>query len=152
MEVKEMDAVLLHLRSLHSNVRCGDVKALDNLEDVRIELGNLENYLLAQHPSELDVEPESFDALGLVPFQINPHYTDAVVPRHRGETRADRIAEFVRANPDTWVVGLREGSLLRIEGMEMSLLGDKEMRLFRDGEEPRELTPADCLAFLLSES
>ena len=98
------------------------------------------------------VEPESFDALGLVPFQINPHYTDAVVPRHRGETRADRIAEFVRANPDTWVVGLREGSMLRIEGMEMSLLGDREMRLFRDGEEPRELTPADSLAFLLAES
>ena len=98
------------------------------------------------------VEPESFDALGLVPFQINPHYTDAVLPRHRGETRADRIAEFVRANSDTWVVGLREGSMLRIEGMEMSLLGDKEMRLFRDGEEPRELTSADDLAFLLAES
>ena len=54
------------------------------------------------------VEPKTFDALGLVKFQINPHYTDAVLPQHQGETRADRIAEFVKANPDVSVVGLRE--------------------------------------------
>src|SRR5687767_10626263 len=58
------------------------------------------------------IEPRSFKALGLVPFQINPHYTDALIPNHQGETRADRIAEFVEINPDLYVVGLREGSIL----------------------------------------
>jgi dipeptidase E len=95
------------------------------------------------------VEPESFDAIGAVPFQINPHYTDAVLPRHRGETRADRLAECIKANPGVWIVGLREGSILRIEGMEITLIGDKEMRVFRHGEQAREVTPTDSLAFLL---
>jgi dipeptidase E len=95
------------------------------------------------------VEPESFDALGLVPFQINPHYTDAQLPQHQGETRADRIAEFIEANPDMYVVGLREGSALRVEGAAMELLGDKEMRLFKKGEDVKEFKPGDSISFLL---
>jgi dipeptidase E len=94
-------------------------------------------------------EPESFDALGLVTFQINPHYTDAQLPKHQGETRADRIAEFVEANPEMYVVGLREGSALRVEGDSMELLGEKEMVLFKKGEDIKEFKPGDSISFLL---
>lgn len=95
------------------------------------------------------VEPPSFDALSLVPFQINPHYTEAVLPNHNGETRAERLLEFLEANPQMTVVGLREGSGLRIEDDEITLLGDKSAVVFRKGEEPKEFSPRDSLQFLL---
>jgi dipeptidase E len=95
------------------------------------------------------VQPRTFDALGVVSFQINPHYTDAVLPQHQGETRADRLAEFIEVNPDINVVGLREGSILRVEGSEVSLLGGKNMLLFRRGQDVREFTPDDSINFLL---
>jgi dipeptidase E len=95
------------------------------------------------------VQPPTFEALGLVPFQINPHYTDAVLPEHQGETRADRIAEFIEANPDANVVALREGSTLRVEGDSISLLGEKNMLLFRKGQDVKEFTPNDPIDFLL---
>ncbi len=75
------------------------------------------------------VEPPSLDALALVPVQINPHYTDAHPPGHRGETRAERLAEFVAANPDAPVVGLPEGTAVRI-GDGAALLGDGAARVF----------------------
>ena len=95
------------------------------------------------------VQPRTFDALGVVRFQINPHYTDAVLPQHQGETRADRLAEFIEVNPDINVVGLREGSILRVEGGKVSLLGGRNMLLFRKGQEVREFTPDDAIDFLL---
>jgi dipeptidase E len=95
------------------------------------------------------VEPPSFKALDLISFQINPHYTDAVLPQHQGETRADRIAEFIEANPYATVVGLREGSILRVEGRSLELLGDKDMRLFRQGQDAREYATTDSIDFLL---
>lgn len=95
------------------------------------------------------VEPPSFKALDLIPFQINPHYTDAVLPEHQGETRADRIAEFIEANPETTVVGMREGSILRVEGNSVNLLGEKDMRLFRKGQDAVEYSPSDAIDFLL---
>jgi len=94
------------------------------------------------------VQPRSFDALGLVPFQINPHYTDTVLPEHQGETRADRIAEFVEANPGVNVVGLREGSILRVEDDTISLLGDKDMLLFHKGHKTETYKPGDKIDFL----
>lgn len=96
------------------------------------------------------VEPESFQALNLVPFQLNPHYTDEQLTGHGGETRAERIAEFTIANPGVRVVGLREGSMLRVEGDTVKLLGEKTARIFISGEDIREITPADSLDFLLS--
>lgn len=96
------------------------------------------------------VEPQSFEALGLVPFQINPHYTDAQLTGHGGETREQRIAEFTVANPGVRVVGLREGSTLRIEGQTIRLLGEKTARIFQSGEAAWEIKPADSLAFLLN--
>jgi dipeptidase E len=95
------------------------------------------------------VEPPSFNALGLISFQINPHYTDAVIAGHSGETRAERLAEFTEANPNVYVVGLREGSILRIEGTAISLLGDKAARIFIKGQEARDYTADESLQFLL---
>ncbi len=89
------------------------------------------------------VEPPSFEALGLVPFQINPHYTDAHPPGHRGETRAERLAEYVARN-ETPVVGLPEGTALRVDGNARTLLGDAPARLFsRETPHGREATAAD---------
>ncbi|HEY0376211.1 MAG TPA: dipeptidase PepE [Pyrinomonadaceae bacterium] len=95
------------------------------------------------------VEPQSFDALSLVPFQINPHYTDETLANHSGETRGQRIAEFLKANPGMTVVGLREGCALRIEGGEVRLLGKTSARVFAGGQEAKEYGPADSLKFLL---
>jgi dipeptidase E len=95
------------------------------------------------------VEPPSFRALGLVPFQINPHYTDEHLPNHKGETRDERLAEFVHANPGVRVVGLREGTMLRVEGEDVRLVGGRPARLFLKGEGPRDLAPEESFSFLL---
>ena len=87
------------------------------------------------------VEPSKLDAMRLVPFQINPHYTDAVIPNHGGETRAQRIAEYTKANPGAVVVGLREGCALRVVHGVVTLLGPHPAILFRDGSEPLEQAP-----------
>jgi dipeptidase E len=95
------------------------------------------------------VEPPSLAALGLVPFQINPHYTDGVIPQHSGETRADRLLEFVEANPGMPVVGLREGTMLRVEGTRVTLVGEKAARVFLRGKEPWEVEPGGGLQSLM---
>ena len=94
------------------------------------------------------VEPPSLNALGLVPFQINPHYTDATLPNHGGETRAERLMEFLEMNPTLTVIGLREGTMLRVEDEKIELLGDKPARVFRKGREVIEPAPGDSLQFL----
>jgi len=87
------------------------------------------------------VFPPSFDALGLVPFQINPHYLDPDPgSTHQGETRETRINEFHEEN-DTPVAGLREGSMLQVVDGTVTLLGERTLRLFRKGQEPVELQP-----------
>jgi len=96
------------------------------------------------------VEPRSFGATGLVPFQINPHYLDAHPDGHAGETRAQRIEEYTRANPEATVVGLREGCMLRREGRRLTLVGPRPLRLFRHATIPRECPPGD-VSFLLGE-
>jgi len=87
------------------------------------------------------VEPARLDAMRLVPFQINPHYTDAVLPNHGGETRAHRIAEFIAANPASTVVGLQEGSAVEVDGAAATLLGPHAARIFRSGREPFDVNP-----------
>lgn len=95
------------------------------------------------------VEPPSFDAFNLVPFQINPHYTDYHPPGHMGETRDERLGEFVHVNPGVRVIGIREGTMLRVEGEEIRLLGGKPARYFIKGEEPRDIAPEESYNFLL---
>ena len=96
------------------------------------------------------VEPPTLKALGLLPFQINPHYTDAHLEGHMGETRDERLSEFTHANPGVRVLGLREGTMLRVEGDEITLLGGKPARLFVKGETPRDIDPAESFSFLLN--
>jgi dipeptidase E len=81
------------------------------------------------------VEPPSLKAMHLVSFQINPHYTEATIPGHGGESRDQRIAEFLALNQQMKVVGLREGSLLHVRDGQVALHG-KDMKLFRSGAEP----------------
>lgn len=95
------------------------------------------------------VEPPSFDSLGLVPFQINPHYTEAVLPGVNAETRMDRLLEFVELNPGMTVVGLPEGTALRVEGDSLRLLGRERATLFLRGREPWQLGPEGDLDSLL---
>jgi dipeptidase E len=95
------------------------------------------------------VHPPSFDALGLVPFNLNPHYLDPDPgSTHMGETRETRIREFHVQN-DQPVIGLREGAWLKVMGSTMSLGGERGARLFRRGEEPEELAPGSDLSVLL---
>lgn len=95
------------------------------------------------------VEPASFRAIGAVKFQINPHYLDANPAGHAGETREQRILEFIEANPRRWVAGLREGCMLRYESDRLELIGKRPMRMFRKGMEPFEVEPGADLSFLL---
>jgi dipeptidase E len=97
------------------------------------------------------VDPGGLDALGRVPFQVNPHYLDPdPTSTHQGETREERIREFheVAATP---VVGLREGAWLRRTGDTVTL-GGNTARLFRRGEEPTELGPGTDLSWLMISS
>lgn len=92
--------------------------------------------------------PPSFDALQLVPFNINPHYLDPNPDsKHQGETRETRINEFHFQN-DQAVIGLREGSWLRLENGALELKGSLQARLFEKGKEAREVEPGD-VSFLL---
>ena len=85
------------------------------------------------------VMPDSFDAIGLVDFQINPHFLDPDPnSKHQGETRDERIREFHEENT-TPVLGIREGTALRIKGSRIELLGEHTARLFNKDCEPVEL-------------
>jgi len=93
------------------------------------------------------VEPPSFDALRLIPFQLNPHFTDAVIPNHGGETRSERLLEFMELNRDMPVLALREGTALQAKDDRMILLGDQPGRGFLHGREPWEIMPGPLPAF-----
>ena len=92
--------------------------------------------------------PASYEALGLLPFQINPHYTELLPPEHQGETREDRLKEFMQLNPGVPVLGLRDGSALRLDAGHLTLLGEHSAKLFLNGSS-RELDPQESLQFLL---
>ncbi len=99
------------------------------------------------------VEPPSLDALGLVPVQINPHYTDAHPAGHQGETRAQRLAEFVAANPGRPVVGLPEGTAIRIADGRATLLGDGPARVFdTTSPEGREAARGEAEALFVGDA
>ena len=96
------------------------------------------------------VQPASFAALNLIPFQLNPHYQDPDPgSRHMGETREQRITEFLEEN-DVPVLGLREGCWLRVAGDAAAIGGVAGARLFSRGGPPTELTPGDDVSALLT--
>jgi len=100
------------------------------------------------------IQPQSFEGLNLVPFQINPHYLDPTpeidkMIKHGGETRQDRLNEYLAVNQDKTVVGLREASALWIEGGKMTLRGGKNMVVMQYGKESYEVSPGSDISGLL---
>ena len=100
------------------------------------------------------VEPKSFKGLNLVPFQINPHYLDPTpeidkMIKHGGETRQDRLKEYLAVNQKMTVVGLREASALWVDGEKMTLRGGKKIVVMRYGEAEYEMEPGADVSELL---
>lgn len=95
------------------------------------------------------IDPIDFKTTNLVPFQINPHYLDANPEGHGGETREQRIMEFLEVNPGIKVVGLREGTMLKLEDKKLELIGSQTARIFIKGKTPCELKTGDDFSFLL---
>jgi dipeptidase E len=95
------------------------------------------------------VQPQSFEALDLVPFQISPHYLDPdPTSTHMGETQEERISQFLEEN-DAAVIGLREGSMLRVQDGGVRLKGPNGARIFRRDMEPAEVKSGTELHGLL---
>ena len=95
------------------------------------------------------VQPRSFDALGLVPFQISPHFQDSdPSSTHMGETQEERILQFLEEN-ETPVLGMREGAWVRVENGSVLLKGSKGARIFRRGKVPMEAAPGDEISELV---
>lgn len=95
------------------------------------------------------VEPPKFETLNLIPFQINPHYLDENNENHGGETREVRIIEFIHANKEVYVVGLREGCMLLLENKNIKMIGSRSARIFHYGKDTVELSATDDFKFLL---
>ena len=96
------------------------------------------------------IQPDSFSGFNLIPFQINPHYLDANPAGHAGETREQRIVEFIEMNPEIYVVGLREGTMLNIKNRSVRLVGPRNARIFKKGTTPAEIGDNDDLSWLLA--
>jgi dipeptidase E len=95
------------------------------------------------------VQPRSFNALGLVRFQISPHYLDPDPnSTHMGETQEERILQFLEEN-DTPVVGIREGAWLLCNDDSITLKGETGARIFRSGHAPVEVTPGTDISKLV---
>jgi dipeptidase E len=97
-------------------------------------------------------QPPSFQCFGLIPFQINPHYLDANPEGHAGETREQRILEFLTLNRTVTVAGLREGCLLETDDKGITLKGKRPLRVFHYGMETRELEPGVIPADILPDA
>lgn len=97
------------------------------------------------------VQPPSFNALNLIPFQINPHFQDADPnSTHKGETREQRLAEYLEEN-SVPVLGMREGSWLKVVDDQADLHGSTGAKLFRQKAEPEEVSSGDVSYLLKSE-
>jgi len=95
------------------------------------------------------IDPRGMHAFNFIPFQINPHYLDANPEGHAGETREQRIEEFLEVNPDIFVLGLREGTMLKVLNNNIELIGPRPARIFKKGEEPLEVQAGGGLGFLV---
>lgn len=95
------------------------------------------------------IEPPSFTALNILPFQLNPHYSNYQAPGHNGETRAQRLLEFTKVDPLTPVIGIVEGSALWRQGDTLSLLGTHPAYLFSGEQQEIEVPVGSDLSHLL---
>nr|WP_321412534.1 dipeptidase PepE [uncultured Carboxylicivirga sp.] len=95
------------------------------------------------------IDPLGLEALNLIPFQINPHYLDANPEGHGGETREDRILEFVEVNQKTTVAGLREGCMFIVNDGKLLYKGIHSLRIFKYGIKPYEVEQTEDFDFLL---
>ena len=80
------------------------------------------------------VEPKSFDSLSLIPFQINPHFTEKSIPDHGGESRIQRLTEFLASNPDQKVIALPESSYLVSNGIQLIYNGRSDGKIISSSE------------------
>lgn len=87
------------------------------------------------------VEPMGLDALRLLEFQINPHYTNSVPVGHQGESRDQRVAEYLTLNREAVVLGLPEGDWIHVDGSVIQLLGNHPACIFRFGHEKQWVAP-----------
>ena len=97
------------------------------------------------------IQPRSFKSLGIFPFQINPHYYNQVAQGFNGETRDQRLSEFIKLNPEARVVGLPEGTALQLEGARLTLHGPVNAVLFHEEQNKIiriEIKPGD-VSYLL---
>jgi dipeptidase E len=93
------------------------------------------------------VLPASFQTMGLIPFNLNPHYMDPIPGvLHMGESRETRIREF-QAQQALPVVGLREGSWIRVKGEQVTLEGSEDAKIFEPGKEAYEMKPGTNIDF-----
>ncbi|WP_445946843.1 dipeptidase PepE [Shewanella sp.] len=95
------------------------------------------------------VEPPSFNALNLLPLQLNPHYSNYQAPGHNGETRAQRLLEFTVVDPLTPVIAIQEGTALWRQGDNLRLVGDKEGYLFHGKQQEVPITSGSDLSAYL---
>jgi dipeptidase E len=99
------------------------------------------------------IEPKSFNALGFFPFQINPHYINIKPQGHNGETRDQRLEEFMQMNPGIPIVALPEGTAIKLESFVLTFIGECPAVLFYWDENAaiikREIIPGENLSFLL---
>lgn len=95
------------------------------------------------------IQPKSFEALGLLPFQINPHYHELKFEGQGGETRRERLEEFIEANRERKVIGLPEGMLLHRRGNELTLKGNGVAKLYQYKKEVADLRAGENLSWIV---
>jgi dipeptidase E len=157
--VEETDAIFIGGGNTFRLLKA--LQDLDLIEAIRRKVGSGAPYIGSSAGSNVAgptikttkdmpiVQPRSFDSLGLVPFQISPHYLDPDPnSAHMGETQEERILQFLEEN-DTPVIGIREGAWLLCNDGSVTLKGKAGARIFRRGHAPVEVTPGSEISELI---
>jgi dipeptidase E len=160
--VEETDAIFIGGGNTFRLLKA--LQDLDFIEAIRRKVGSGAPYIGSSAGSNVAgptikttkdmpiVQPRSFDSLGLVPFQISPHYLDPDPnSTHMGETQEERILQFLEEN-DTPVVGIREGAWLLCNDGHVTLKGQTGARIFRRSHAPVEVTAGTEISNLVDGS